>query len=163
HNQGELAPRGFLQVAVTGTMAKLPANASGRHQLADWIASSDNPLTARVYANRVWHWLFGIGLGRTTDNFGTTGETPSPPELLDYLANRFIEDGWSVKRLVREIVLSRTYRLSSSSSEVLTTKDPENRLFGRANRRRLDAECIRDSMLSVSGQLRLDMGGPTFP
>jgi hypothetical protein len=161
HNQGELAPRGFLQVAMTGASPKLPAHESGRRQLADWLASPDNPLTARVYANRVWHWLFGIGLVRTTDNFGTTGELPSHPELLDYLAIRFME-GWSVKRLVREVVLSRTYRLSSRASAALTAGDPENRLFGRGNRRRMEAECIRDTILSVSGHLRVDMGGPTF-
>jgi hypothetical protein len=166
HNLGELAPRGFLQVAMTGPTPKFPTNESGRRQLADWLASKDNPLTARVFANRAWHWLFGSGLVRTTDNFGTTGEKPSHPELLDYLATRFMEDSWSTKKLVRLIVLSHTYRQSAvdPKSEIRNPKseDPENRLFARQNRRRMDAECIRDTILWVSGQLKLDAGGPTF-
>jgi hypothetical protein len=109
-NQGAVAPRGFLQVATIGTPPTLPARESGRRQLAGWLASKDNPLTARVFVNRAWHWLFGSGLVRTVDNFGITGELPSHPELLDDLAVRFIENGWSVKKLVREIVLSHTYR-----------------------------------------------------
>jgi len=139
----------------------MPANESGRRQLADWIASRDNPLTARVMANRVWHWLFGAGLVRTTDNFGTTGEAPSHPELLDALAIRFVEDGWSVKALVRRIVLSETYRRASGKPP---ESDPENRLLSVANRRRLDAECLRDTILAASGRLKLDPpGGPTYP
>src|SRR5439155_26117342 len=112
----------------------MPTDQSGRVQLADWLAGKDNPLTARVYANRAWHWLLGSGLVRTVDNFGTTGETPSHPELLDHLATRFVEDGWSVKKLVRSIVLSRTYRQSSAASEKARESDPENRLFSHANR-----------------------------
>jgi hypothetical protein len=130
--------------------------------MAEWLASRENPLAARVFVNRAWHWLFGAGIVRTTDNFGTTGEAPSHPELLDHLAERFAEDGYSVKKLVRRIVLSNTYRMSSSgpSPEV----DPENRLLGKANRRRLDAECLRDTLLAVSGQLRIDAPkGPTYP
>jgi hypothetical protein len=114
-------------------------------------------------ANRTWHWLFGSGLVRTTDNFGTTGELPSDPELLDHLATTFVKDGWSVKKLVRGIVLSRTYRQASAGDPATVTADPENRLFGRANRRRLEAEAIRDTMLSVGGRLDLTRGGPTFP
>jgi cytochrome c553 len=164
HTLGELAPRGFLQVATIGAPPTIPANESGRRQLADWIAAPDNPLTARVIVNRAWHWLFGAGLVRTTDNFGTTGEPPSHPELLDYLAVRFVEDGWSVKRLVRAIVLSRTYRQKSATGNPRSAMvDPENRLLARQNRRRLDAECIRDTLLAVGGQLRRDRGGPTFP
>jgi hypothetical protein len=132
-------------------------------ELAEWIASADNPLTARVYANRAWHHLFGAGLVRTTDNFGTTGEWPSHPELLDYLALRFVEDGWSVKALVRRIVMSRTYRQSSAGDAQVVAADPENRLLGRANRRRLEAECLRDTMLAVSRRLSPDGGGPTYP
>ncbi|HJZ91495.1 MAG TPA: DUF1553 domain-containing protein [Gemmataceae bacterium] len=162
HNLGAVAPRGFLKVVTAGATTKFPANRSGRKELAEWIASADNPLTARVIVNRAWHWLFGSGLVRTTDNFGTTGELPSHPELLDHLAARFVADSWSVKRLVRAIVLSRTYR-QSAANPTAATADPENRLFGRANRRRLDAECIRDTMLAVSGQLAPDRGGPTFP
>jgi hypothetical protein len=159
HNTGEIAPRGFLKVATFGPAPAMPKDQSGRVQLAEWIASKENPLTARVYVNRAWHWLFGSGLVRTVDNFGTTGERPSHPELLDHLATQFVADGWSVKRLVRSIVLSRTYRQASTGN----AKDPENRLFGRANRRRLEAEAIRDTMLSVSGKLSKEHDGPMFP
>ncbi|QDU18785.1 DUF1553 domain-containing protein [Urbifossiella limnaea] len=162
HNQGAVAPRGFLKVATAGPVPPMPANQSGRVQLADWVASKDNPLTARVYANRAWHWLFGSGLVRTADNFGTTGEAPSNPELLDHLATRLVQDGWSVKKLVRAIVLSRTYRQSSRADARTIAADPENRLFGHANRRRLEAEAIRDTMLTVSGKLEAFAGGPNF-
>jgi hypothetical protein len=162
HNLGEPAPRGFLRVASRGSALAMPADESGRRQLADWLASADNPLTARVFVNRAWHWLFGAGLVRTTDNFGTPGERPSHPELLDHLALRFVEDGWSVKSLVRRIVLSRTYRQSSGGNDRGRAVDPENRLLARANRRRLEAECLRDTILLVSGRLTTDMGGPTF-
>ena len=160
HTQTEVAPRGFLQVATVGPMPKLPATQSGRKELADWIASESNPLTARVFVNRAWHWLFGAGLVRTVDNFGTTGETPSHPELLDHLAATFTADGWSVKKLVRRIMLSETYKQSAAGD---VKADPDNRLFGRANRRRLDAECIRDAVLIVGGQLDPTAGGPAFP
>jgi hypothetical protein len=159
-NQGESVPRGFLSVATVGPSPAFPKGQSGRVELADWIASKDNPLTARVFVNRAWHWLFGAGLVRTVDNFGTTGERPSHPELLDALAAGFVADGWSVKKLVRRIVLSETYRQSTTGD---VKADPDNRLFGRANRRRLDAECIRDAVLTVSGQLDLTAGGPGFP
>jgi hypothetical protein len=162
-NQGEVAPRGFLRVAMNGPAPTFPKNQSGRLQLAEWIANKDNPLTARVYVNRAWHWLLGDGLVRTVDNFGTTGETPSNPELLDWLAVRFVEDGWSTKKLVRTIVLSRTYRQASAGEAATVTADPENRLFGRTNRRRLEAECLRDTILTVSGKLTPEHIGPTFP
>jgi hypothetical protein len=161
HTLGETAPRGVLQVATLGSAPAMPAKESGRRELADWIVSRDNPLTARVMANRAWHWLFGVGLVRTTDNFGTTGETPSHPELLDLLALQFVGDGWSVKKLVRRIVLTDAYRRAPGKAG---ESDPENRLLGVANRRRLDAECIRDTMLSVSGRLKVDPpGGATYP
>ena len=163
HNLGEPAPRGFLRVATHGTTTPIPKGQSGRKELADWIASTDNPLTARVIVNRTWHWLFGSGIVRTTDNFGTTGERPSNPELLDHLAVTFVRDGWSMKKLVRRIVLSRTYRQSSAGDPATAAADPENRLYGHANRRRLEAECIRDAMLAVGGKLDLTRGGPTFP
>jgi hypothetical protein len=172
HNLGETVPRGFLQVATAGTAPTIPKDLSGRRELAEWIVSRENPLTARVFVNRVWHWLFGSGIVRTTDNFGTTGERPSHPELLDHLAVTFVADGWSMKQMIRRIVLSRTYRQSStadassnpqSTSRNPQSADPENRLFGRANRRRLEAECIRDTILHVSGQLNPSRGGPTFP
>jgi cytochrome c553 len=163
HSLGDRVPRGFLQVATGSAPPALPSNQSGRVQLAAWIADQNNPLTARVFVNRAWHWLFGAGLVRSTDNFGTTGDRPSHPELLDYLAGRFVENGWSVKQLVREIVLSRTYRLSTGAGAAARQADPDNRLLAHTNRRRLDAECIRDTILAVSGQLKLDRGGPTFP
>jgi hypothetical protein len=106
-------------------------------------------------ANRVWHWLFGRGLVSTPDNFGSTGQKPSNPELLDFLALRFQENGWSVKKLVREIVLSRSYQLSSAFDEKNFAADPENTLVWHATKRRLDAECIRDAMLAISGDLEL--------
>jgi hypothetical protein len=160
HTQGDIAPRGVLQVATVGAAPVMPAKESGRRELADWVASPANPLTARVMANRVWHWLFGVGLVRTPDNFGTTGETPSHPELLDTLALQFVQDGWSVKKLVRRVVLTETYRRASGKP---ADADPDNRLLGVFNRRRLDAECIRDTMLAVSGELKPEPPvGPTY-
>jgi hypothetical protein len=156
--RGDTVPRGFLQVTLS-TKPTLPEKQSGRAQLADWIASGDNPLTARVFVNRVWAWLFGTGLVRTVDNFGTTGEKPSHPELLDYLATHFVAEGWSLKKLVREIMLSHTWQLAAAKSNAA---DLENRLFMHANRRRLDAEQIRDTILAVSGELRLDYLGPNI-
>jgi hypothetical protein len=153
--RGEKVPRGFLQVALRDQLT-LPGEQSGRRQLADWIARAENPLTARVFVNRVWTWLFGTGIVRTVDNFGTTGERPTHPELLDHLASRFVAEGWNVKKLVREIVLSRTWQMSVASA---TSSDPDNRLVSHANRRRLDAEQIRDTILSVSGDLDLKLGG----
>src|SRR5262249_54094199 len=128
-----------------------------------WLAGAENPLTARVIVNRVWHWLFGVGLVRTTDNFGTTGEAPSHPELLDDLAVRFMEDGWSIKGLVRQIVLSRAYQLASTDDRRARGVDPENRLLWRMNRRRLDAECIRhSSRFSGSTGTRRSVYVPVF-
>jgi len=158
---GAIAPRGVLQVANYGPAPEMPTNSSGRLELAHWIVDPANPLTSRVMANRVWHWLIGAGLVRTVDNFGITGESPSHPKLLDHLAVQFIKQGWSVKKLIRTIVLSRTYRLSSSRGE--QQEDPENRLLAHMNRRRLDAESLRDTMLSVGGTLKFEMGGATFP
>lgn len=156
---GAVAPRGVLQV-VSVPAPEMPASQSGRLQLAEWITRPDHPLTARVMANRVWHWLFGAGLVRSVDNFGTTGDKPSHPELLDYLAGQLVTNGWSVKRLVREIVLSKTYGQASGG---VTPNDPDNRLLAHANRRRLDAECIRDAMLSAGSNLDAGgYGGPGF-
>ena len=115
-----------------------------------------NPLTARVYVNRVWHWLFGRGLVESVNNFGTSGATPTNAALLDYLARRFEDEGWSTKKLVREIVLSRAYQLSSAYDDKSFTVDPENTLVWRHSPRRLDAEAIRDGMLAVSGALQLE-------
>jgi len=154
----ERVPRGFLQVVTVDGVSPIPPDESGRLQLAEWITSPENPLTARVYANRVWLWLFGEGLVSSVDNFGTTGERPSHPELLDYLAVRLIELDWSVKDLVREIVSSRVYRMSSDFHSDHFEKDPGNRLLWRANKRRLDAESLRDATLAVSN--RLDLNRP---
>ncbi len=153
-SRGETVPRGFLQVASHGP-AEIPASASGRRELADWIVSPDNPLTARVLVNRTWAWLFGSGIVRTVDNFGTTGERPSHPELLDHLAMRFTSGGWSLKRLVREIVLSRAWQTAPEGSA-----PPE--LFVRAQRRRLDADQLRDAMLLTGGRLQFDYLGPNI-
>lgn len=131
---------------------------SGRLELAEWIASPENPLTARVIANRVWSWMVGQGLVRTVDDFGHAGEAPSHPELLDYLARRLIEEKWSIKSLVREIALSRTWQLAATFDEPNFAIDPDNRFLWRMNPRRLEAEAIRDAMLAVSGQI--DMQRP---
>ncbi|MEO6785416.1 MAG: DUF1553 domain-containing protein [Chthoniobacteraceae bacterium] len=155
--RGAQVPRGFLQVLGNAT-PKLSQKESGRRELADWLASPANPLTARVFVNRAWDWSFGSGIVRTTENFGTTGEAPSHPELLDWLALRFIHEGWSVKKLVREIVLSHAWQTATGT----TPGDPDNRLFAHANRRRLDAEEIRDTMLAVSGELDLRTMGPNI-
>jgi hypothetical protein len=161
-NRGAKVPRGFLQVASIGTLPVLPAKESGRRELAAWLANADHPLTARVLVNRVWHYLFGAGLVRTVDNFGTVGERPSHPELLDYLALRFVQDGWSIKKLIRTLVLSRAYQMSSAARPDASAIDPENRLLAHVNRRRLDAECLRDAMLTVGGRLDRTAGGPTI-
>ena len=162
--RGTLVPRGFLRVLATPVQPALSQKESGRRELAEWLVNPQNPLTARVFVNRVWNWLFGAGLVRTTENFGTTGEGPSHPELLDYLALHFVEEGWSVKKLVREIVLSRTWQLgvNAEKSDPPRFSDPDNRLFAHANRRRLDAEQIRDTILMVSGELQLKFGGPNI-
>jgi hypothetical protein len=162
HNPGTKVPRGFLSVVPIESVAKIDEGGSGRLELARWIARPDNTLTARVFVNRVWHWLFNAGLVRSVDNFGRMGELPSHPELLDHLATSFVEEGWSVKKLIRQIVLSRTYQLSSETSPEARKLDPENRLLSHAPRKRLDAESIRDSILAISGQLDLTTGGPTI-
>jgi len=152
---GEKVPRGFVQALSPAETPQIAASTSGRLELADWLTSAANPLTPRVLTNRVWHWLFGRGLVESVDNFGSTGQMPSHPELLDHLAVRFQENGWSVKKLVREIMLSRAYQLSSTFDEKNFAADPENTLVWRASKRRLDAECVRDAMLAVSGDLQI--------
>jgi len=159
HNLGATVPRGFLRVIDVEQDRKLPSDQSGRKQLGEWIGSSRNPLTARVLANRLWHWLFGAGLVPTPDNFGTTGQTPSHPQLLDYLAARVLQSNWSVKTVLREMVLSETYRRSSQSYALNIEVDPDNRLLWKMNRRRLDAESLLDAMLAINGQLRRQVGG----
>ncbi|MEM7231929.1 MAG: DUF1553 domain-containing protein [Planctomycetota bacterium] len=168
HTLGDVVPRGVLQVTLRddgSDRPQIPRDQSGRLELADWITSAENPLTARVFVNRAWHWLFGRGLVPTPDNFGTTGQRPTHPELLDHLTLRFVDRGWSVKWLVREICRSQTYRMSSQTQVASRGPevDPENRLFWKRDRRQLEAECIRDSMLSAAGELDLKMGGQTYP
>ena len=157
-----VVPRGALRVASWDKFPAIPAGQSGRLQLAEWIADRRNPLTARVTANRLWQKLFGEGLVRSVDYFGERGERPSHPELLDHLATRFMADGWSQKRFLRGLVLSRAYRLSSANHAEGLSLDPENRLFWRMNRQRLEAEAIRDSLLKVSGELATKSGGPSL-
>ena len=151
--EDELVPRAFPQVIQLEGIEAPPENQSGRLELAHWLSHPDHPLTSRVMANRAWRWMIGNGIVKSVDNFGFTGQRPSHPELLDYLAIHFVENGWSVKKLIREIALSRTYRQSSTWNEKYFNEDAENRLLWRAYKRRMDAESIRDAMLFVSGDL----------
>jgi hypothetical protein len=159
--RGAQVPRGFLRVFGEASAAlpeEIRAAQSGRVELSRWLTDVEQgagALTARVLTNRVWHHLIGRGIVRTVDNFGRTGEAPSHPELLDYLARELIESGWSVKSLVREVVLSRTFALSSRHDDACTALDPDNRLLWRAHRRRLDPESMRDAMLAAAEQLDL--------
>ncbi len=153
---GEVVPRGFLRVLCEGDQIAMPADRSGREQFAQWLTTKGTragSLAARVLANRVWHHLMGVGLVRTVDNFGRTGEQPSHPELLEYLAFELQRGGWSVKSLIRKIVLSRVFGLSSRPSEVAREQDPDNRLLSHFSRRRLDPESLRDGMLWAAGVL----------
>lgn len=152
NNLGDTVPRQFLAI-LSPDERKPFTQGAGRLELAQAIASPSNPLTARVIANRIWQGHFGRGMVATPSNFGQLGERPTHPELLDYLASRLMNNGWSMKSLHREIVLSETYRLSADQSEANAQKDPDNKLLWRANRRRLDIESLRDSMLMVSGKL----------
>jgi cytochrome c553 len=157
---GNEAPRRFLQILSAEGAAPF-AEGSGRRELAAAIASPDNPLTARVLVNRLWQQHFGRGIVGTASNFGILGERPTHPELLDYLADRFVACGWSIKAIHREIVLSATYRQSSAAAAETLAADPENRLLGRASRRRLEVEAWRDAMLAASGELDRSHGGPS--
>ncbi|MEX0671558.1 MAG: PSD1 and planctomycete cytochrome C domain-containing protein [Pirellulales bacterium] len=161
---GAVVPRGtigFIRDTIPGSEEFPPAGgASGRFELARSIVDPQNPLTARVYVNRVWLHLFGEGLVRTPDDFGHLGEPPVHGDLLDYLASRFVEEGWSTKKLVREIVRSAVWRVTTAARSENVAVDPENRLWHHHPRRRLAAEEIRDSMLAVSGRLDHSLGGP---
>ncbi len=163
HHPGSIAPRGVMRVAQTEPFPPIPTGQSGRKEFADWISSGKNPLTARVMANRVWHWLIGRGIVATVDNFGSTGQGASNAMLLDHLASSLIDSGWSTKRLISEIMLSRVYRLSSDPNGDpngdARQVDPENRLLWRMNRKRLNAEDVRDAFLLVSGELDKKRGG----
>jgi hypothetical protein len=152
-SKGEVVPRGFLEVASWPGQPRVNAQQSGRLELARWVGSEQNPLTARVYANRVWQHLFGEGLVRSVDNFGPRGDAPTHPELLEFLAQRFIAGGWRLKPILREIVTSRAYRMSTRFSAEASAVDPENKLLWRQNKRRLEPEEIRDTLLFVSGRL----------
>jgi hypothetical protein len=157
---GELAPRRFLRV-LAGPDAPKFTRGSGRLDLAEAIADPRNPLTARVMVNRIWQQHFGRGIVSTPSNFGVVGERPSHPELLDYLASQFIKNGWSIKKLHREIMLSETYKRSSMPDAKNESVDPENKWLWKVNRRRLTVESFRDAILSVSGNLDLNAGGPS--
>jgi hypothetical protein len=155
---GPTVQRGFLTI-LGGQKLPPEEKGSGRLELAGWVADPKNPLTARVMVNRIWQWHFGRGIVATPDDFGSRGEAPSHPELLDYLASRFIESGWSVKKLHRLIMLTSVYQEASGDSAANTLKDSKNAYLWKFNRRRLDAEEIRDSLLAVSGNLDLAPGG----
>ncbi|MFM8573410.1 MAG: DUF1553 domain-containing protein, partial [Pirellula sp.] len=160
HRIGESVPRGFLRCINShepqlDQRIRIEPSANGRLELAQWLIAPENPLTARVYVNRIWYQLMGQGIVPTIDNFGTTGQNPSNPELLDWLASEFVAQGWSTKWLVRTIVTSKAYRRSLATSPEVLDKDPENLSFTRGNLRRLDSEALRDSMLLASGELQL--------
>lgn len=154
HALGSTVPRGFVKAAFSGAAPAIPANESGRAQLADWLASPNNKLTARVTVNRIWQRLFGQGIVPSVDYFGLRGEKPRNPALLDALAARFIQLGWSQKKLIREIMLSPAYRQSSCS--------PSSPTVTAQYRFRLDAEAIRDAVLAISGSLLPASGGPAL-
>ncbi|MBI4906836.1 MAG: PSD1 domain-containing protein [Acidobacteria bacterium] len=154
---GRKVPRGFVQVVSRPNDSgfEIGPKDSGRLQLAKWLARKDNPLTARVMVNRVWLHTFGRGIVPTVDNFGKMGEQPTHQDILDYLAVRFMEQGWSVKKVVREVVLSKSYRMSTAYNDRNAKADPDNNLFWRQNRNRLEVEAIRDSIMMVAGKLNL--------
>lgn len=154
NNLGDVAPRRFLAILSSNERAAFHQG-SGRLQLAEAIADPQNPLTARVIVNRVWQQHFGRGIVATPSNFGQLGERPTHPELLDYLAADFVDNGWSLKKLHKSILMSATYGLAAENIEANLTKDPDNHLFWRANRRRVDAETLRDSLLFASGEIDL--------
>ncbi len=147
--------RGFLQVLPGGGPAQIRAGQSGRRELAEWLTARENPLTARVMANRVWLKLFGDGIVRSPNNWGLTGEAPTHPELLDHLAQEFVNHDWSVKHLIKTIVLSKTYQRGSQGNPTAFEKDPDNKLLWRMSPRPMDAEVLRDSILALGGGLDL--------
>ncbi len=160
HNLGEVVPRGFLAAIELSQPLGIPEGVSGRLEFAQWVSSAENPLTARVYANRLWSWLMGQGIVDSVNNFGTTGSVPSHPELLDWLAAELIRNNWSTKHLVRLIVLSDSYRRKVSGPfGAVAELDPDNRLYWRGHQRRLTAEELRDAMLQSSGELDTTLGG----
>ncbi len=152
HDRGDAPPRGNIAIPGLPKIPAIPKGASGRLQLAEWLVSPKNPLTSRVMVNRVWQHLFGTGIVRTVDDFGVTGEAPTHPELLDHLAVRFAEGGWSVKKLIRAMMLSRTYRMSSAGR----AQQPDENLYWRMRPRRLELEPIRDTLLLAGGSLKFE-------
>jgi mono/diheme cytochrome c family protein len=158
NNPGEAAPKGFPAILARYD-TKSSFVGSGRLQFAEWLTQPGHPLTARVIVNRIWQWHFGEGLVRTPDNFGRTGERPTHPELLDYLAAQFVKNGWSIKAMSRMIMLSNAYQTSSVNPNLSEEADPDNRLLTRFNRRRLSVEELRDGLLAIDGTLDLTMGG----
>ena len=159
--KGEIIPRDVLSAAKWEAFPKLDEKQSGRLELAHWIANAKHPLTARVMANRIWYWMMGRGIVSSLDNFGSTGTPPSHPELLDHLAHEFIDKNWSIKSLIKTIALSSTYQQSSDSIQNQKV-DPDNRLFSRANRKRLRAEDLRDTLLVLGKSLDQKRGGPSI-
>ena len=163
-NPGPVAKRCVPRFLTGEAPVHFPDNSSGRLELAQWLTRPENPLTARVLVNRVWHYHFGAGIVATPSNFGVRGEPPSHPELLDWLTTQFIKDGWSIKALHRRIMLSKAYQLASTNDPINAVKDPGNRWHWRFERRRLEAEAIRDALLAVSGNLdRQHPGVHPFP
>lgn len=165
-NLGDEVARDFPQVMRTGNAPPIFAkHQSGRLELAQWMASTQHPLTARVFVNRLWRWHFGRGLVASTENFGQLGDRPSHPELLDYLARQFMESGWSIKEMHKLILMSSTYRMQSSNPDEATCAalDPENVMLWKFRMQRLDAEQIRDAVLAVAGRLDDSIGGKTVP
>ncbi len=158
---GRPAPRHFLSL-MPPALRTVGLEHSGRRELAEAIASPDNPLTARVMVNRIWSYVFGRGLAGTTDNFGRYGEPPTNPELLDYLAARFVREGWSVKKMVRLLVTSSTFQQGNQPASAAAQADPENKLWHHYPVRRLDAESVRDRILAVSGRLDESLYGPSI-
>jgi len=153
HQLGREVPRGLITVALQDEAPQMPATSSGRLELADFVASPDNPLTPRVLVNRIWHHLMGRGIVASVDNFGQNGDRPTHPELLDYLASELVANNWSVKSIVRRVALSRTYRLSAAPDAKGVSVNPDNELRWRMDRRRLDVDAMRDSILQISGRL----------
>jgi mono/diheme cytochrome c family protein len=159
---GAEVPRRFPRILAGDSRTPVGGDRSGRLELARWLTRPDNPLTARVLVNRIWQAHFGTGLVRSPDNFGRLGERPDNPQLLDWLAVRFVESGWSIKALHRLILLSSTYQMSTAFDTRAARLDPENRLHWRHDRRRLEAEALRDALLTVGGGLDRTMGGSLF-
>ena len=160
---GDVALRGFPHALLGAEPPPVDAQHSGRLELAQWIADNAHPLTARVLVNRIWQWHFGTVLVRSPDNFGRLGQPPTHPELLDYLAVRFQQSGWSIKALQGLIVNSATYRMSTRWDARAAEIDPENQLYWRMNRQRLSAEALRDSLLAIGEGLDTQMGGTLLP